>query len=77
MYLLWCQSPTDIEHLQGGRGTCKTGKTGNLDVDVSRKGKHREFAKKYQIYDFTQGIYLQHRENFEVTKISGYTRVVV
>ena len=46
--------------IQGGQGT---GKTGNWDVHFSRQGKHREFAKKY---DFRQGIWLQHRERFEV-----------
>ena len=37
---------------QGGHGT---GKTGNLAVNFSRQGKHREFSK----FDFL------HRENFE------------
>ena len=58
---------------QGGHGT---GKTGNLDVHFSRQGKHREFAKKYLKYDFTRGICLQHRENFEVLKLR-YLRVVM
>ena len=30
--------------IQGCHGT---GKTGNLKVNFSRQGKHREFAKKY------------------------------
>ena len=33
------------------------------------RGEHREFAKIYSKYEFTQGIYLQHREHFEVLKI--------
>ena len=37
---------------QGGHGT---GKTGNLAVNFSRQGKHREFSK----------INFLHRENFE------------
>ena len=37
---------------QGGHGT---GKTGNLAVNFSRQGKHREFSK----FNFL------HRENFE------------
>ena len=50
-------------YLQGCHGT---GKTGNLKVHFSRQGKHREFAKKYSKYVFTQGIYHQHRENLSV-----------
>ena len=29
---------------QGGHGTGKTGKTGNLVLTFSRQGKHREFC---------------------------------
>ena len=32
------------KQMQGGHGT---GKTGNLVLTFSRRGKHREFAKKY------------------------------
>ena len=43
--------------LQGGHGTGKTGKTGNLVLTFSRQGKHREFCfdtgKKFE----TQGKY--------------------
>ena len=41
---------------QGGHGTGKTGKTGNLVLTFSRQGKHRNFA-------LTQGKILRHREN--------------
>ena len=41
-----------MSHIQGGHGT---GKTGNLAVNFSRQGKHREFSK----FNFL------HRENFE------------
>ena len=40
--------------IQGGHGT---GKTGNLDVNFSRQGKHREFDK----------LNFLHRENFGST----------
>ena len=42
--------------------------------------ENTEFAKKYVTGGknvFTQGIYLQHREFFEVLKIEGCTRIVV
>ena len=42
--------------IQGGHGTGKTGKTGNLVLTFSRQGKHREFS-------LTQGKILRHREN--------------
>ena len=45
--------------MQGGHGT---GKTGNLAVNFSRQGKHREFSK---FNFFTQGKLWQHRENIE------------
>ena len=32
------------EVVQGGHGTGKTGKTGNLVLTFSRQGKHREFC---------------------------------
>ena len=32
---------SDIQYYQGGHDT---GKTGNLHVDFSRQGKHREFS---------------------------------
>ena len=51
------------------KGCHGTGKIGNLDVHFSRQGEHREFAKIYSKYEFTQGIYPQHREYFEVLKI--------
>ena len=41
---------------QGGHGTGKTGKTGNLVLTFSRQGKHREFC-------FGTGKILKHREN--------------
>ena len=41
-----------MSHIQGGHGT---GKTGNLAVNFSRQGKHREFSK----FNFL------HRENSE------------
>ena len=41
-----CQNPDvaslTVKYLQGGHGT---GKTGNLAVNFSRQGKHREFSK--------------------------------
>ena len=46
---------------------------GNLDIHFSRQWKH-EICQKYLKYVFTQGIYLQHRENFEIKEC---TRVVV
>ena len=48
-------------------------KAGNLDIHFSRQWKHG-ICRKYLKYVFTQGIYLQHRENFE---IKGCTRVAV
>ena len=57
-----------ILQLYLNQGCHGTGKTGNLNVHFSRQGKHREFAKKYLKYSFTQGIYHQHRENFESQK---------
>ena len=41
-----------VKFIQGGHGT---GKTGNLAVNFSRQGKHREFSKFNFLY----------RENFE------------
>ena len=54
----------------------KPGKQGyNLYVHFSIQAKHREFAKKYLEYDFTQGIYLQHRENFWNFKLNPILRL--
>ena len=46
-----CSLMTFLQHLrddhspfQGGHGTGKTGKTGNLVLTFSRQGKHREFC---------------------------------
>ena len=44
--------------VQGGHNT---GKTGNLDVDFSRQGKHTEFSQ----FNFL------HRKNFEILEIFG------
>ena len=40
---------------QGGHGTRKTGKTGNLVLTFSRRGKHREFCFGTGKYFETQG----------------------
>ena len=54
-----CLDPTNLNpYIQGGHGT---GKTGNLAVNFSRQGKHREFSK----FNFLHGKLCQHRENFE------------
>ena len=45
-----------------------TGTAGNLDGHFPRRGKHEEFVLKYFKNVFTRGIYLQHRETFEVLK---------
>ena len=44
-------------HLQGGHGTGKTGKTGNLTLTFSRQGKHREFCCDTGKIFETQGKY--------------------
>ena len=52
--------------VQGGHGTGKTGKTGNLVLTFSRQGKHREFCfdtgKNFETqgkyFSVTQGKYL-------------------
>ena len=53
---MWCCLPQDqtssiqiatinsLTSPQGGHGTGKTGKTGNLVLTFSRQGKHREFG---------------------------------
>ena len=46
---------------QGGHGI---GKTGNLAVNFSRQGKHREFSK---FNFFTQGKWRQHRSFSQLT----------
>ena len=43
---------------QGGHGTGKTGKTGNLVLTFSRQGKHREFGSDTGKNLLTQGKYL-------------------
>ena len=43
---------------QGGHGTGKTGKTGNLVLTFSRQGKHREFCSGTGKNLLTQGKYL-------------------
>ena len=43
---------------QGGHGTGKTGKTGNLVLTFSRQGKHREFHSDTGKNLLTQGKYL-------------------
>ena len=45
------------EVLQGGHGTGKTGKTGNLTLTFSRQGKHREFCCDTGKIVETQGKY--------------------
>ena len=51
--------------VQGGHGTGKTGKTGNLVLNFSRQGKHREFCFDTGKNFETQGKYfLWHREKF-------------
>ena len=42
---------------QGGHGTGKTGKTGNLTLTFSRQGKHREFCCDTGKIFETQGKY--------------------
>ena len=42
---------------QGGHGTGKTGKTGNLVLTFSRQGKHREFCFDTGKNSETQGKY--------------------
>ena len=44
-------------HYQGGHGTGKTGKTGNLVLTFSRQGKHREFCFNTGKIFETQGKY--------------------
>ena len=44
--------------LQGGHGTGKTGKTGNLVLTFSRQGKHRELCSDTGKNLLTQGKYL-------------------
>ena len=48
----------DQAHVQGGHGTGKTGKTGNLVLTFSRQGKHREFCSDTGKNLLTQGKYL-------------------
>ena len=43
--------------IQGGHGTGKTGKTGNLVLTFSRQGKHREFCFDTGKNSETQGKY--------------------
>ena len=45
-------------NIQGGHGTGKTGKTGNLVLTFSRQGKHREFCSDTGKNLLTQGKYL-------------------
>ena len=52
------------------------GKSRKLDIHFSRQGT-QGICQKYYKYDFTPGIYHQHREHFEVSKIKGHARVVV
>ena len=47
----------DILLIQGGHGTGKTGKTGNLVLTFSRQGKHREFCFDTGKNSETQGKY--------------------
>ena len=42
-----------------------------------QKGKAQGICQKILKICFTEGIYLQHRENFEVLKIKECTRIVV
>ena len=46
-----------IKSTQGGHGTGKTGKTGNLTLTFSRQGKHREFCCDTGKIVETQGKY--------------------
>ena len=48
---------SDIIVIQGGHGTGKTGKTGNLVITFSRQGKHREFCFDTGKNSETQGKY--------------------
>ena len=48
---------------------------GNLDLHFLDL-ESREYTNNNRKYVFTQGIYLQYRENFEILKNKGYTRVV-
>ena len=73
--LVWCRhfqftlhSRFSIMHKQGGHGT---GKTGNLAVNFSRQGKHREFSK----FNFL------HRENCgntgKILKIENFLKILL
>ena len=42
--------------------------TGNFHLHFSRQGKQREFTPEQLEYVFTQGTYLQHRDNFKLLK---------
>ena len=46
-----------LRYTQGGHGTGKTGKTGNLVLTFSRQGKHREFCFDTGKNSETQGKY--------------------
>ena len=63
---------------QGGHGTGKTGKTGNLEVHFSRQGKHREFAKNIknvflhrEFNSNTGKIWRWEKKNNELVILSG------
>ena len=43
--------------VQGGHGTGKTGKTGNLVLTFSRQGKHREFCSDREKFANTGKIF--------------------
>ena len=49
--------PAELVFIQGGHGTGKTGKTGNLTLTFSRQGKHREFCCDTGKIVETQGKY--------------------
>ena len=49
---------SELMSRQGGHGTGKTGKTGNLVLTFSRQGKHREFCSDTGKNLLTQGKYL-------------------
>ena len=54
---------------------CRQGCYGtNLDVYFFRQEKHRKFAKNIKNMFLHRGIYLQHREKFDVSKIKLCTR---
>ena len=53
-YLFQCTPYTYTRFKQGGHGT---GKTGNLVINFSRQGKHREFRYNTGKIRTTQGIF--------------------